>query len=146
MTTSPMPGLDQPSQERSSLSIAAARNLTSTTKTPPQMQAITSRWLLRALPWVQVNGGAYRVNRRLVYLLGDGRVSFTSVGDDVRVVPRELRELALLRGFEDEAVLSGLADRFQRRDYEPATGVEEPFLDAYREGSFHYLLIVADRA
>jgi len=26
-----------------------------------------------------------------------------------------------------------------------ATGVEEPFLTAYKEGSFHYLLIVADR-
>ncbi|MCP3798379.1 methyltransferase domain-containing protein [Allokutzneria sp. A3M-2-11 16] len=26
-----------------------------------------------------------------------------------------------------------------------ATGVEEPFLTAYREGSFHYLLIAADR-
>jgi geranyl diphosphate 2-C-methyltransferase len=27
----------------------------------------------------------------------------------------------------------------------PATGIEQPFLQAYREGSFHYLLIVADR-
>ena len=26
-----------------------------------------------------------------------------------------------------------------------ATGVEKPFLTAYREGSFHYLLIAADR-
>ena len=26
-----------------------------------------------------------------------------------------------------------------------ATGIEEPFLTAYREGSFHYLMIVADR-
>ncbi|MFC9910220.1 geranyl diphosphate 2-C-methyltransferase [Streptomyces sp. NPDC127197] len=26
-----------------------------------------------------------------------------------------------------------------------ATGIEEPFLTAYKEGSFHYLLIVADR-
>lgn len=26
-----------------------------------------------------------------------------------------------------------------------ATGIEKPFLDAYKEGSFHYLLIVADR-
>ena len=25
-----------------------------------------------------------------------------------------------------------------------ATGIEDPFLTAYREGSFHYLLIVAD--
>jgi geranyl diphosphate 2-C-methyltransferase len=26
-----------------------------------------------------------------------------------------------------------------------ATGIESPFLTAYREGSFHYLLIAADR-
>lgn len=26
-----------------------------------------------------------------------------------------------------------------------ATGIEEPFLQAYREGSFHYMMIVADR-
>jgi geranyl diphosphate 2-C-methyltransferase len=26
-----------------------------------------------------------------------------------------------------------------------ATGVEKSFLEAYREGSFHYLLIAADR-
>jgi hypothetical protein len=29
----------------------------------PQMQGITSRWLLRILPWVQVPAGTYRVNR-----------------------------------------------------------------------------------
>jgi len=32
-----------------------------------------------------------------------------------------------------------------REHSSPATGIEEPFLQAYREGSFHYLLIVADR-
>jgi hypothetical protein len=47
-----------------SLGTAAARNLATTTKTQSQMQGITSRWLLRVLPWVQVSGGAYRVNRR----------------------------------------------------------------------------------
>jgi hypothetical protein len=40
-----------------SLGTAAARNLATTTKTPPQMQGISSRWLLRILPWVQVAGG-----------------------------------------------------------------------------------------
>lgn len=45
-----------------SLGTAAARNLATTTKSAPQMQEITSRWLLRMLPWVQVQGGTYRVN------------------------------------------------------------------------------------
>lgn len=71
-----------------SLGIAAARNLTTTTKSVPQMQGISSRWLLRMLPWVEVKGGAYRVNRRLVYEVGDGRVTFVQEGSAVRVVPR----------------------------------------------------------
>jgi hypothetical protein len=41
----------------------AARNLANTTKTPPQMQAITPRWLISLLPWVPVEAGTYRINR-----------------------------------------------------------------------------------
>jgi hypothetical protein len=48
---------------RSSLSAAAARNLATATVTVPQMTEITPRWLLRLLPWVDVDGGVYRVNR-----------------------------------------------------------------------------------
>nr|WP_010311798.1 cyclic nucleotide-binding domain-containing protein [Saccharopolyspora spinosa] len=102
-----------------SLSTAAARNLATTTKSVPQMQGITSRWLLRMLPWVQASGGAYRVNRRLSYTLGDGRVTFTNTGADIRVIPQELRELPLLRGFDDDTVLAALADRFGQGGLEP---------------------------
>ncbi|MGH3611311.1 MAG: family 2B encapsulin nanocompartment shell protein [Pseudonocardia sp.] len=83
------------------------------------MQGITSRWLLRMLSWVQADGGVYRVNRRLSYTVGDGRVDFTTTGAEVRVIPRELGELGLLRGFDDEAVLTGLANRFVQREYAP---------------------------
>ena len=43
-------------QVRQSLSTAAARNLATTTKSVPQMQEITSRWLLKVLPWVEATG------------------------------------------------------------------------------------------
>ena len=46
-----------------SLGTVAARNLATTTKTPPQAQAVTPRWLLRILPWIDVDGGAYRLTR-----------------------------------------------------------------------------------
>lgn len=108
-----------------SLGTAAARNLATTTKSVPQMQEITSRWLLRQLPWVQVAGGTYRVNRRLSYLIGDGRISFTNVGAEVRVVSAELGELSLLRGFDDESVLQALADRFTQQDYEAGQVIAE---------------------
>lgn len=39
-------------RQQHSLTTAAARNLATTAKSVPQMQAITSRWLLRVLPWV----------------------------------------------------------------------------------------------
>lgn len=46
-----------------SLSAAAARNLATATVTVPQWEEITPRWLHKLLPWVDVDGGAYRVNR-----------------------------------------------------------------------------------
>ncbi|TDD49165.1 cyclic nucleotide-binding domain-containing protein [Nonomuraea terrae] len=101
-----------------SLSTDAARQLSTTTKTPPQMQEITSRWLLRLLPWVQCSGGVFRVNRRLTYTLGDGRITFTATGSEVRVIPAELTELPLLRGFDDMEVLEALAGRFTQREVE----------------------------
>ena len=106
-------------KQQMSLDIAAARTLTTTTKSAPQMQEITSRWLLRMLPWVQVSGGTYRVNRRLSYVVGDGLLTFTSNGTDVRVVPRELTELPWLQGFENEDILNALADRFVQQEFEP---------------------------
>ncbi|MFC4563348.1 family 2B encapsulin nanocompartment shell protein [Nocardiopsis mangrovi] len=105
--------------QQSSLATTAARNLATTTKTVPQMQGITSRWLLRLLPWVEASGGTYRVNRRLSYTVGDGRVSFVTTGAQVQVVPRELGELPLLRGFDDESVLEALAGRFEQQEYAP---------------------------
>ncbi|WP_433279520.1 family 2B encapsulin nanocompartment shell protein [Pseudonocardia xinjiangensis] len=102
--------------QRTSLDTSAARNLSTTTKSTPQMQGITSRWLLRMLPWVQVDGGVYRLNRRLTFTLDDGRVQFESTGAEVRVIPRELTELSLLKGFDEEDVLRALADRFAQRD------------------------------
>jgi CRP-like cAMP-binding protein len=100
-----------------SLATAAARNLATTTKTPPQMQGITSRWLLRVLPWVEASGGTFRVNRRLSYAVGDGRVTFTTTGAEVRVIPAELCELPVLRGFDDAEVLAALAGRFVQREF-----------------------------
>ncbi|PYC87888.1 Crp/Fnr family transcriptional regulator [Streptomyces tateyamensis] len=113
----PSAGPDAQSDQRQSLGTAAARNLATTTKSAPQMQGISSRWLLRMLPWVQVSGGTYRVNRRLSYAVGRGRVSFVKTGAEVRVFGPSLTEVPSLRGFEDEALLTELAGRFVQRDF-----------------------------
>ncbi|WP_239337421.1 family 2B encapsulin nanocompartment shell protein [Frankia sp. CiP3] len=118
-------GVDAADGPQLSLGTAAARNLATVTKSVPQMQEISSRWLLRILPWVQVAGGVYRVNRRLSYLVGDGVITFVSTGADIRVIPRELGELPLLRGFDDETVLRALADRFVQREFAPGDVIVE---------------------
>lgn len=118
------PGGDAEKQQLS-LGTEAARQLATTTKSVPQMQGISSRWLLKLLPWVQVSGGVYRVNRRLSYAIGDGRVTFTTTGAKVQVIPQELCELPLLRGFEDVEVLSALASRFEQKEYKAGELITE---------------------
>src|ERR1700685_4343718 len=58
-----MPTSTHSAEPRLSLSAAAARNLATATVTVPQMTDITPRWLHRLLPWVDIDGGVYRVNR-----------------------------------------------------------------------------------
>jgi CRP-like cAMP-binding protein len=104
-------------EQFTSLGTRAARQLTTTAKSAPQMQAITSRWLLKMLPWVDVKGGTYRVNRRLQLRVGRGRVQFDHNGaDDIKVVPRTLTELPALRGYTDTAALTEIASRFRVRE------------------------------
>ena len=110
---------------RLSLSTSAARKLSTTTKTVPQSRGITSRWLLRQLPWVETTAGTYRVNRRLTYAAGEGRAAFYSTGDEVRVVPDSLAELPLFRGFTDSAALAAVADRMVSREYRPGEVLAE---------------------
>ena len=136
MTESAQSGIGLPERSQLSLATEAARNLATTTKTVPQMQAITSRWLLRLLPWVQVSGGVYRVNRRLTYTVGDGRVTFSTTGSEVRVVPPELCELPPLRGFDDAPVLEELAGRFVQRD----VGAGEVIVEAGRPADRLFLI------
>lgn len=108
-----------------SLSTAAARNLATTTKSVPQMQGITTRWLLRLLPWVEASGGTYRVNRRLTYTVGDGRIDFAGTGERVQIIPAELGEFPALRDFDDEGVLAALAGRFEQRQVEAGEVIAE---------------------
>ncbi|HEY3953600.1 MAG TPA: family 2B encapsulin nanocompartment shell protein [Streptosporangiaceae bacterium] len=108
--------ISEAAQQQMSLSTAAARNLSTTTKTVPQMQGITSRWLLRMLPWVQVSGGVYRVNRRLTHVAGGGKLAVAQTADALSVVPASLREIPLLAGFTDDEMLAAIASSFAQRE------------------------------
>jgi hypothetical protein len=50
-------------ESRRSLGDAVARQLANTTKTAPQYDAITPRWLVQLLSWTPVESGTFRVNK-----------------------------------------------------------------------------------
>ncbi|OAR26606.1 Crp/Fnr family transcriptional regulator [Streptomyces sp. ERV7] len=101
-----------------SLSPDAARQLATATKTTPQMRGITPRYLLRALPWVDVESGVYRVNRRRTFVLGDDRITTYADNDGThRIVPGDLREVPYLRD-ADDALLTELAGAFTEVSFE----------------------------
>ncbi|MGW2251049.1 family 2B encapsulin nanocompartment shell protein [Kitasatospora sp. NPDC001660] len=107
----------QPNQQ--SLSTSAARNLATTTKTVPQMLGITPRYLLRALPWVDLEAGVFRVNRRRGFILGDGLISTYVDGAGAnRIIAEDLRELAFLSQV-DGPLLAALANGFVEREVAP---------------------------
>lgn len=93
-----------------SLSTAAARNLATATVTVPQNAARTPRWLKRLLPWVDIDGGVYRVNRRKVIVPSPGRLEVQIDGDKVEVDPASLVRIPLFSELDQESrqALAGL--------------------------------------
>ncbi len=77
------PTADEP---RLSLSATAARNLATATVTVPQYTEITPRWLHKLLPWVDVDGGVYRVNRVAKAAKGQAANEFGEVKVDLLTV------------------------------------------------------------
>lgn len=62
----------------------AARQLANATKTVPQMQRITPRWLTHLLQWVPVEAGIYRLNR----VKDEASVTVDCSVRDERVLPQ----------------------------------------------------------
>jgi CRP-like cAMP-binding protein len=95
-----------------SVTTAVARNLATTTKTRPMMMSITPRHLLRLLPWVQVEGGTYRVNRTKVELSKAERMEITS---GIAFAPDELRSVPLFSQLP-ESLLERMQNRFHTEE------------------------------
>ncbi|MBM3965339.1 MAG: cyclic nucleotide-binding domain-containing protein [Planctomycetes bacterium] len=84
-----------------SVTTAVARNLATTTKTSPKMMSITPRYLLKLLPWVQVNGGTYRVNRTKVELAKAERIAVDFAAGVASFPPSALRRIPLFSKLPD---------------------------------------------
>ena len=98
-----------------SVTTSVAKNLANTTKTSPKMMSITPRWLLSLLPWVQVNGGTYRVNRTKVELTKAERIGVDVSGGIASFPPESLRSVPAFSRLSD-AVVARLAGRFKTED------------------------------
>ena len=94
-----------------SVTTAVAKNLANTTKTAPKMMSITPRWLLSLLPWVQVNGGTYRVNRTKVELSKAERI-FADLKSDSPLTSDALRSVPLFSRLPED-ITSRMAARFK---------------------------------
>lgn len=101
---------------RLSLSAAAARNLATATVTVPQNLERTPRWLHHLLPYVDVDGGVYRVNRRRIIAAKPGRVVTHLEKSKAVIVPLSLRAIPALNALA-LSDLQHLADQFVSERY-----------------------------
>jgi hypothetical protein len=98
-----------------SVTTAVARNLANTTKTSPKMMSITPRWLLSLLPWVQVHGGTYRVNRTKVELSKAERIGVDLTGGVASFPPESLRSVPLFSKLPD-GITTRMTGRFKTEE------------------------------
>ena len=98
-----------------SVTTEVARNLANTTKTRPMMTSITPRLLLSLLPWVQVDGGIFRVNRTRVELSKAERIPVDVSDAGASFPPESLRNVPLFSGLPD-ALVARMAGSFKTEE------------------------------
>lgn len=104
-------------QLRISLPKEQARQLTTTQKTRPMMESISSRSLLKVLPWVNVVGGFYRVNRRRILEIRPGLVTFRSENGNPKIHSPSLNQIPVLRDITDETLLNQISAKAKKVDF-----------------------------
>ena len=107
-----------------SLGAAGARQLTTTTKTNVKMVGVTPKWFLQLLPWVQVDSGIYRVNRKKVVVPRDRKIAIARDDGRSLITSESLRALSLLSDVDD-AILTAMAEHFVTEQREPGEEVIE---------------------
>jgi hypothetical protein len=100
-----------------SLSATAARNLATATVTVPQNAARTPRWLHKLLPWIDVDGGVYRVNRRKILVNKAGLIVVEIDGKKAHIDPKSLQGIPLFSGLDDET-LATIAGEFSTEHHD----------------------------
>ncbi len=79
------------------------------------MMSITPRWLLSLLPWIQVDGGTYRVNRTKVELSKAERIGVDVRDGAYSFPPESLRSVPLFSQLP-ESILSRMSAKFKTEE------------------------------
>ncbi|WP_437918522.1 family 2A encapsulin nanocompartment shell protein [Sphingobacterium sp. LRF_L2] len=74
---------DQSKQQQTALGDVAARHLAIATRTAPQLESISPRWLVHLLNWVPVESGVFRLNK----VVGEDSIQVDCSRRDESVLP-----------------------------------------------------------
>lgn len=107
----------------SSLPKEQARQLTEISKTRPQAESISSRNLLKNLPWVNVTGGNYRVNRRQVLEIRPGRVTFEKKENIDQIYGPSLCQMPSLSKIQNDELLKKIAAIAEREEFDKGSTI-----------------------
>ena len=107
---------------RQSVSIEAAKNLATTTKSRVQQLGVTPRYLLNLMQWVGVEAGAFRVNRRKVLIPEAVRLRISSRQGSMALDPMELGRVPFLRDLDD-SLLEAMATRLTLESFDAGQAV-----------------------
>ncbi len=135
-----------------------ARPLATTHKTRPQMEAISSRHLIKVLPWVNVSGGVYRVNRRQILELRKGLVSFDETKAEPSIKGPSLNQLPCFRNVRHAELLDQIAAAAVKKEFKkgdtivakdsPATHVYFIYrgkISFFESGAYNSDVLVSDK-
>jgi hypothetical protein len=107
---------------RQSVSVEAARNLATTTKSRVQQLGVTPRYLLNLMQWVGVEAGAFRVNQRKVILAQPVRLRISQLDGSMALDPMELSRVPFLADL-DEPLLQAMATRMTLETFDAGQSV-----------------------
>jgi len=105
-----------------SIGTDAARNLATTTKTIPMLTGVTPRWVLKLLPWVQVDSGTYRINRKRLVTKGVGKVQAQVKDGTATVTAADLNAVPMFDELDD-ALVEALAQRMTSEAVDAGTTI-----------------------
>ncbi|MBP7653628.1 cyclic nucleotide-binding domain-containing protein [Candidatus Dependentiae bacterium] len=76
------------------------------------MTAISPRWLLKMLPWINVEAGTYRVNRKKIITKKDMKINIDVGAEQIQLKPEQLTSIASFLDL-DENLMKLLISKFE---------------------------------